>query len=43
MPTPTPSVSVLVPVYNGAGTIAACLESLVNQAYPADAYEIIGV
>jgi glycosyltransferase involved in cell wall biosynthesis len=38
-----PSVSVIVPVYNGAATIAACLESLVNQTYPADAYEIIVV
>jgi cellulose synthase/poly-beta-1,6-N-acetylglucosamine synthase-like glycosyltransferase len=43
MPTPTPSASVIVPVYNGADTIAACLESLVNQAYPSDAYEIIVV
>ena len=39
----TPSVSVVVPVYNGADTIAACLESLLNQTYPADAYEIIVV
>lgn len=36
-----PFVSVIVPVYNGADTIAACLESLLRQTYPADAYEVI--
>lgn len=39
----TPFVSVIVPVYNGALTIAACIESLLNQNYPADAYDIIVV
>jgi glycosyltransferase involved in cell wall biosynthesis len=39
----TPSVSIIVPVYNGADTIATCLESLLNQNYPAEAYEIIVV
>jgi glycosyltransferase involved in cell wall biosynthesis len=39
----TPSVSVIIPVYNGADTIAACLQSLLEQTYPADAYEIIVV
>jgi glycosyltransferase involved in cell wall biosynthesis len=38
-----PSVSVIVPVYNGADMIGACLESLLNQTYPADAYEVIVV
>ena len=38
-----PSVGVIVPVYNGADTIATCLESLLNQTYPASAYEIIVV
>jgi glycosyltransferase involved in cell wall biosynthesis len=37
----TPSVSVVIPVYNGAETIAACLESLLNQTYPTEAYEVI--
>jgi glycosyltransferase involved in cell wall biosynthesis len=39
----THSVSVVVPVYNGAETISACLESLLTQDYPAEAYEIIVV
>jgi len=39
----TPTVSIIVPVYNGAETISACLESLLNQNYPAEAYEIIVV
>lgn len=38
-----PTVSVIVPVYNGAGTIAACLESVASQDYPAGAYEVIVV
>jgi len=38
-----PSVSVVIGVYNGADTIGACLESLLNQSYPADAFEIIVV
>ncbi len=36
-----PSISVVVPVYNGAGSIAACIEKLVKQDYPS--YEIIVV
>jgi glycosyltransferase involved in cell wall biosynthesis len=43
MSSSTPSVSVIIPVYNGAHTIAACLESMLNQAYPPDAYEVIVV
>lgn len=36
-----PFVSIIVPVYNGEQTIEACLDSLVNQDYPPDLYEII--
>jgi glycosyltransferase involved in cell wall biosynthesis len=34
-------VSVIIPVYNGAKTIRRCLESICNQGYPKDLYEII--
>jgi len=34
-------VSVIVPLYNGEGMIAECIESLLNQDYPKDRYEII--
>ena len=33
--------AVIVPVFNGAGTIGACIESLLALTYPASAYEII--
>jgi glycosyltransferase involved in cell wall biosynthesis len=36
----TPTVSIIIPVYNGAETISACLESLLNQNYLAEAYDI---
>jgi len=36
-------ISVIVPVFNGAKTLRLCLESLLSQDYPADAYEIIVV
>lgn len=36
-------VSVVVPVYNGASTIGACLEALLAQTVPADRYEVIVV
>ena len=39
----TPTMSVVVGVYNGAETIAACLESLLSQNYPRRAYDIIVV
>lgn len=39
----TPSVSVIVSVYNGERTIANCLQSLLDQNYPADKYEILVV
>ena len=38
-----PYVSVVVPVFNGAGTIAECLQSLLAQAYPRDRYDVIVV
>ncbi len=43
VPPPVPTVTVVVPVYNGAMTIARCLESLLAQTYPADKYEIFVV
>jgi glycosyltransferase involved in cell wall biosynthesis len=38
-----PTISIIVPVYNGETTIGACLESLLQQNYPEKAYEIIVV
>lgn len=38
-----PFISVVVPVYNGAGTIHACVEALLGQDYPPDCREIIVV
>ncbi len=35
--------SVIVPVFNGADTLGACLEALDNQDYPRNQYEIIVV
>ncbi len=37
----TPTVSIIVAVYNGADMIGTCIESLLNQDYPADKYDII--
>jgi cellulose synthase/poly-beta-1,6-N-acetylglucosamine synthase-like glycosyltransferase len=34
-------VSVIISVYNGAKTIRRCLESICNQVYPKELYEII--
>lgn len=49
-PTPTSAAeraalacSVIVPVYNGAGTILRCLAALARQTVPADDFEIIVV
>jgi glycosyltransferase involved in cell wall biosynthesis len=39
----TKSVSIVVPVYNGAQTIGRCIESLLNLNQPDDGYEIIVV
>lgn len=38
---PLPSVSIVVPVYNGQRTIEACVESLLAQNYPKDLVEIL--
>ncbi|MCB0117314.1 MAG: glycosyltransferase, partial [Caldilineaceae bacterium] len=35
--------SVIVPVYNGAGTIERCLNALASQRLPADQFEVIVV
>lgn len=39
----TPLVSIIVPVYNRAGEIGECLESLLGLSYPEDRREIIVV
>ena len=36
-------VSVIVPAFNAASTLEACLKSLANQTYPHDQYEVIVV
>lgn len=38
-----PFVSVVVPVYNSEATISECIESLLNQDYAKERYEIIAV
>lgn len=38
-----PTVSVIIPVYNGAQYIGACLESVFNQTLPGKDYEVIVV
>jgi len=38
-----PFVSVIVPVYNAQDIVGDCIESLLNQDYPKDRYEIIVV
>jgi glycosyltransferase involved in cell wall biosynthesis len=39
----TPTISVVIGVYNGADKIGNCLESLLAQDYPSTAYDIIVV
>ncbi|MCG3196770.1 MAG: glycosyltransferase [Candidatus Omnitrophica bacterium] len=39
----SPPFSVIVPVKDGAEEIAACLEALLHQTYPCEAYEIVVV
>ena len=39
----SPFISVVVPVYNGDRIVGNCVESLLNQSYPKDNYEIIVV
>ncbi len=41
--TTEPSVSIVVPAYNAAASIAACVESLLAIRFPRDQYEIIVV
>lgn len=41
MANPFPFVSAIVPVYNGEKRIRACIESLLNQTYSRDRYEIL--
>ena len=41
VPATAPSVSVIVPVHNGAATIGRCIESLLAQRYPSERLEII--
>jgi GT2 family glycosyltransferase len=36
-----PLVSIIVPVYNGASVVSACIESLLGQNYPQDKFEIL--
>ncbi len=43
MPNKKPFLSVVVICYNGEATLAAALESLTNQTYPKNQYEIIVV
>ncbi len=38
-----PSVSIVIPVYNGMRTIQACLDAIFQQDYPRDRYEVIVV
>ena len=40
---PEPTVSVIVPVYNGEATIRTCLEALLAQDWPRDELELIVV
>jgi len=38
-----PKISIIIPVYNGEETIGPCLESLLEQEFPKNDYEIIVV
>jgi len=40
---PRPRVTVIVPVWNGASTIADCLAALLAQDYPRDRYQVLVV
>jgi cellulose synthase/poly-beta-1,6-N-acetylglucosamine synthase-like glycosyltransferase len=39
----SPFVSIVIPVYNGAGTIRMCLDAILNQDLPREQYEVIVV
>lgn len=43
VPVAHPSISVIVPAYNAAGTIDRCLSALARQTVPRECYEIIVV
>jgi len=43
MPEKRTHYSIIIPVYNGAEHLEACLTALVNQDYPRDLYEILVV
>jgi glycosyltransferase involved in cell wall biosynthesis len=43
MPSMPPAFSIVVPVFNGAATIAQCIDSLLTIDYPSEQYEIICV
>lgn len=38
-----PTVSIVIPVYNGMATLQTCLDAVTSQDYPADRYEVIVV
>lgn len=38
-----PTVSIVIGVYNGADKIGKCLQSMLDQTYPKDAYDVIVV
>jgi glycosyltransferase involved in cell wall biosynthesis len=38
-----PSVSIVIPVYNGASTIRLCLDAILSQDFPREQYEVIVV
>lgn len=40
---PIPEFSIIIPAYNAAGTISACVRALKTQTIPSDRYEIIVV
>lgn len=38
-----PQISIIIPAYNAATTLPACIESLLAQSYPSTSYEVIVV
>jgi len=38
-----PFVTVIVPVYNSAGSLAACIDSIRRQSYPAEQLEVLAI
>jgi cellulose synthase/poly-beta-1,6-N-acetylglucosamine synthase-like glycosyltransferase len=39
----SPTVSIVIPVYNGASTIRMCLDAILSQDFPREQYEVIVV